>query len=177
MAIRAPSELIKAMFLTTCSIARDCVTKCFFPRIRAFDNAVFVLFVPRPEKSTNSCGREVSTCLLVRSAFHLDVLMSWVLDVMVVNPIFYEASLKIYYLFVISSEGALIAITPYDYPQGKATFWAHSCPRQQPEHKCYDDFGDYDCNKDWNNWDHTKCQLTWKVKWHRMSNDTECQMT
>ena len=149
MAIRAPSELIKAMFLTTCSIARDCVTKCFFPRIRAFDNAVFGVLVPRPEKSTNSCGREVSTCLLVRSAFHLNVLMSWVLDVMVVNPIFYEASLKIYYLFVISSEGALIAITPYDYPQGKATFWAHSCPRQQPEHKCYDDFGDYDYKKGW----------------------------
>ena len=76
MAIRAPSELIKAMFLTTCSIARDCVTKCFFPRIRAFDNAVFVFLVPRPEKSTNSCGREVSTCLLVCSVFHLDVLMS-----------------------------------------------------------------------------------------------------
>ena len=42
--------------------------------------------------------------------------------------------------YIVSSEGALIAITPYDYPQ--PTFWAHSGPRQQLEHNCYDDSGD-----------------------------------
>ena len=52
---------------------------------------------------------------------------------------------------IFSSEGALIAITPYDYPQRSApTFWAHTGPRQQLEHKCHDDFGDNDHNKDWN---------------------------
>ena len=52
---------------------------------------------------------------------------------------------------IVSSEGALIAITTYDYPQGRqATFWAHTGPRQQLEHKCYDDYGNCDHNKDWN---------------------------
>ena len=38
---------------------------------------------------------------------------------------------------VISSEGALYVILPYDYTP---TFWKHTGPWQQLEHKCFDDF-------------------------------------
>ena len=48
----------------------------------------------------------------------------------------------------VSSEGALYVILPYDYTRAP-TFWAHTGPRQQLEHKCYDDFCDYDYNNDW----------------------------
>ena len=40
---------------------------------------------------------------------------------------------------IFSSEGALYVILPYDYTP---TFWKHTGPWQQLEHKCYDDFGD-----------------------------------
>ena len=39
-----------------------------------------------------------------------------------------------------------IAIAPYDY--SAATFWAHTGPWQQLEHKCYDDFGEFDYKND-----------------------------
>ena len=42
------------------------------------------------------------------------------------------------------------------------------------EHKCHDDFGDYDYHDDW---DHMKCEMTWNVKRHEMSNDMKYQMT
>ena len=66
------------------------------------------------------------------------------------NTLIFDTLLFDHWSFI-SSEGALIAITPYDYPQRSATtFWAHTGPRQRLEHKCYDEFGDYDFNKDWN---------------------------
>ena len=40
-------------------------------------------------------------------------------------------------IFFVSSEGALYVILPYDYTP---TFWKHTGPWQQLEHKCFDDF-------------------------------------
>jgi len=87
---------------------------------------------------------------------------------------------------IVSSEGALYVILPYDY--SAPTFWAHTGPRQQLEHKCYDDFVTMitimtEITKIWWNikwhemWNDTKCQMTQNVKWHLMSNDTQCKMT
>ena len=44
---------------------------------------------------------------------------------------------------LVSSEGAQYVILPYDYTRAP-TFWVHTGPRQQLEHKCYDDPCDYD---------------------------------
>ena len=92
----------------------------------------------------------------------------------------------------ISSEGALIAITPYDYTA--PTFWAHTGPRQQLEHKwwlwwqillwwlrSHKMSNDTECqmtqNVKWHKMSNDTCQMTQNVKWHTMSNDTKRQMT
>ena len=85
---------------------------------------------------------------------------------------------------VISSEGALIAITPYDYPQGRPLF----------EHTpvldnnlsinvtmtlvtmitIMTDITKITRNVKWHEmWNDTKCQMTQNVKWHKMSNETK----
>ena len=91
-------------------------------------------------------------------------------------------------LLLVSSEGALIAITPYDYPAA-ATFWAFTGPRQQlAAHNAMmtlvtlitimTEINKITRNVKWHKmWNDRECQMTRNIKWHEMSNDTKCEMT